>query len=152
HLPTDRYQTFAWLLVALVVGVVIKGIFEFLQETLVGGVSNRTLFDLRNAFFRRPVRQDVGQLAATGPTERMARFPNDMVQLGNGMKILYGRMVVEPLKAVGCLLVACYISWQLTLLFVLLVPAALGTLMYVSRLMRRAARRVLEGMSAIYKI
>lgn len=152
HLPTDRFETFAWLMVMLVVGVLLKGVFEFLQEWLVGSVMNRTLFDLRNAFFRRAVRQDVRQLAGTGTHELMARFTNDMEQLGNGVKILYGRMIVEPLKAVACLLVACYISWQLTLLFVLLVPAALVTLMHVSRLMRRAARRVLEGMSAIYKI
>jgi ATP-binding cassette subfamily B protein/subfamily B ATP-binding cassette protein MsbA len=152
HLPTDRFQTFVWIMAALVFCVVLKGVFEFLNETLVGSVMNRTLFDLRNAFFRRTVQQDVRQLNSTGTTELMARFTNDMEQLGNGIKILYGRMIAEPFKAVGCLLVACYISWQLTLLFVLLVPAALLTLMYISRLMRRAARRVLEGMSAIYKI
>ena len=152
HLPADRFLTFVWLMAAVVVGVVIKGVFEFLHEWLVGSVMNRTLFDLRNTFFRRAVRQDVRQLAGTGTTELMARFTNDMEQLGNGVKILYGRMIVEPLKAVGCLVVACYISWQLTVLFILLVPAALVTLVHVSRLMRRAAKRVLEGMSAIYKI
>lgn len=152
HLPTDPFETFVWLMTAVVVCVLVKGVFEFLHETLVGSVTNRTLFDLRNDFFRRTVRQDVRQVSATGTHELMARFTNDMEQLGNGTKILYGRMIAEPLKAVGCLLVACYISWQLTLVFVLLVPAALMTLMYVSRLMRRAAKRVLEGMSAIYKI
>jgi ATP-binding cassette subfamily B protein/subfamily B ATP-binding cassette protein MsbA len=152
HLPTDRFQTFFWIMVAVVVGVIIKGVFEFLHETLVGCVMNRTLLDLRNTFFRRSVHQDVRQLSATGTHELMARFTNDMEQLGNGIKILYGRMVAEPLKAVGCLAVACYISWQLTLLFALLVPAALLTLAYVSRVMRRAAKRVLERMSAIYKI
>jgi ATP-binding cassette subfamily B protein/subfamily B ATP-binding cassette protein MsbA len=152
HLPTDRFDTFVWIMAAIVLGVVLKGIFEFLHETLVGSVMNRTLFDLRNTFFRRAVHQDVRQLRATGTPELMARFTNDMEQLGNGIKILYGRMIAEPFKAVGCFLVACYISWQLTLLFVLLVPAALLTLMYISRLMRRAAKRVLEGMSAIYKI
>jgi subfamily B ATP-binding cassette protein MsbA len=152
-LPHDRFGTFLWIMVAVVLGVLVKGVFEFLHESLVGGVTNRTLFDLRNVFFRRTLRQDVRQLTANGgTTELMARFTNDMEQLGNGVKILYGRMVAEPLKAVACLAAACYISWQLTLVFVLLVPAAGYTLYRVSRMMRRAARRVLEGMSAIYKI
>ena len=152
HLPPDRFGTFLWIVVALVLGVAIKGVFEFFQETLVGSVMNRTLFDLRNRFFRRAIHQDVRQLSASGTPELMARFTNDMEQLGSGVKILYGRMVVEPLKAFGCLIVACYISWQLTLLFIVLVPAAILTLARVSKMMRRAARKVLERMSAIYKI
>jgi ATP-binding cassette subfamily B protein/subfamily B ATP-binding cassette protein MsbA len=153
RLPTDRFATFVWIVLAVIAGVAVKGVFEFLQESLVGSVMNRTLFDLRNKFFRRAIHQDVRQLALGGGTsDLMARFTNDMEQLGVGVKILYGRMVAEPLKAVGCLIVACYISWQLTLVFAVLVPIALVTLMKVSKMMRRAARKVLERMSAIYKI
>jgi len=152
HLPADPFDTFIWIMVAVVVGVAVKGVFEFFQESLVGSVMNRTLFDLRNRFFRRVIHQDVRQIIGTGTSEVMARFTNDMEQLGGGIKIVYGRMIVEPLKAAGCLAVACYISWQLTLVFAVLVPVALVLLMKVSKMMRRAARKVLERMSAIYKI
>ncbi len=152
YLPEDRFATFLWIVGAVIVGVFIKGIFEFFQESLVGSVMNRTLFDLRNTFFRRTVHQDVRQLAATSTPELMARFTNDLEQLGNGLKILYGRMVVEPLKMVGCLVIACWISWQLTLVFTVLIPLAAILLMKVSRMMRRAAKKLLERMSAIYKI
>lgn len=152
HLPADRFATFLWIIGAVVVGVAVKGVFEFGQESLVGSVTNRTLFDLRNRFFRRVIHQDVRQLSGTGTTELMARFTNDAEQLGLGVKILYGRMIAEPLRAAGCLAVACYISWQLTLVFAVLVPAALVALMRVSKMMRRAAKKVLERMSAIYKI
>ena len=152
HLPHDRFATFLWIAFAVVVGVAVKGVFEFFQETLVGSVMNRTLFDLRNKVFRRVIHQDVRQLAGTGSADLMARFTNDMEQLGGGVKILYGRMVAEPLKAVGCLICACYLSWQLTFVFVVLVPVALILLTRVSKMMRRAAKKVLERMSAIYKI
>ena len=152
HFPQDRFLTFVWIMIGVVVGVAIKGVFEFLQETLVGSVTHRTLFDLRNRIYRRAIHQDVKQLSATGTTEIMARFTNDMEQLGLGIKILYGRMIAEPLKGIGCLVIACCISWQLTLVFIITVPLALGILMKVSKMMRRAARKVLERMSAIYKI
>lgn len=151
-LPWSRFDTFVWIMVAVVIGVAVKGFFDFWQESLVGSVVNRTLFDLRNRFYQAVIHQDTRQLGEAGTTDLMARFTNDMEQLGQGMKTLYGRMVVEPLKAFGCVIGACMVSWQLTLIFLVLVPLALGTLMRLSRMMRRAARKLLERMSDIYKI
>jgi ATP-binding cassette, subfamily B, bacterial MsbA len=151
HLPQDRFETFVWIIAAVIIGLVLKGIFEFCHDALVGSVTNRTLFDLRNAFFRRAIHQDVRQVSATGTPELMARFTNDTEQAGTGLKVLFGRMVGEPLKAIACFVAACLISFKLTLVFVLLVPLAIIALVRVSKLMRKAARRVLERMSAMYK-
>jgi ATP-binding cassette, subfamily B, bacterial MsbA len=151
HLPEDRFQTFVWIIAAVIVGLVFKGIFEFCHDTLVGSVTNRTLFDLRNAFFRRALHQDVRQLSATGTPELMARFTNDTEQAGTGLKVLFGRMVGEPLKAIACFVIACCISFKLTLVFVLVVPLTIIALVRVSKLMRKAAKKVLERMSAMYK-
>src|SRR5262245_25512754 len=152
YLPEDRFLTFVWIVAAVICGLMLKGVFEFLHDTLVGSVTNRTLFDLRNGFFRRALRQDVRQLAATGTPELMARFTNDTEQVGTGLKVLYGRMVGEPLKVLACFIAACVISWQLTVVFVLLVPLTIVVLIRVSKLMRKAARRALERMSAMYKL
>ena len=152
HLPEDRFQTFVWIMVGVVLGLMLKGVFEFLHDSLVGSVTNRVLFDLRNGFFRRALHQDVRQLATTGTPELMARFTNDTEQVGTGLKVLFGRMVGEPLKAVACFVVACCISWQLTLVFLLVVPLTIVALVRVSKLMRKAAKKVLERMSAMYKV
>jgi ATP-binding cassette, subfamily B, bacterial MsbA len=152
HLPEDRFDTFLWIIAAVVCGVMIKGVFEFLHESLIGSITNRTLFDLRNSFFRQALHQDVKQIASAGTSDLMARFTNDTEQAGIGLKILYGKMVGEPLKALGCLIVACCISWQLTIVFIVLVPVAIVVLLRVSKMMRRAAKKVLERMSAMYKL
>ena len=44
----------------------------------------------------------------------------DMEMLAAGIKTLYGRVIAEPLRAFACVVVACYISWQLTLTFLVL--------------------------------
>jgi ATP-binding cassette subfamily B protein/subfamily B ATP-binding cassette protein MsbA len=82
----------------------------------------------------------------------MARFTNDMELVGVGMKTIFGRVISEPLKAVSCVAFACWISWQLTLMFLILVPVALFILTKVGRMMKRATRRLLERMSSIYKV
>src|SRR5205807_5051004 len=75
-----------------------------------------------------------------------------MEMLGTGTKTLFGKVVAEPLRALACVIGACWISWRLTLLFLILVPLALIILTKVGRVMKRATRRLLERMSNIYKI
>ena len=152
HLPNDPFRTFVWIIVALVAGIAVKGLFEFVQESMVGVVVQRTLFDFRNRFFRRGLHQDLKQLGETGPAELMARMTNDVEQLGTGMKMLYGRVMLEPLKMAVSLACACVISWQLTLMFVVVVAVAVLALNKVSRAMKRAARKVLERMSELYRV
>ncbi len=152
HMPTDRFQTFVWIMIAVVIGVALKGFFDFWQEVLVGSVINRTLYDIRNRLFRSLVHQDTRQLAEQGTPEIMSRLTNDVEQLGQGMKTLYGRLIVEPLKAIACLIAACFISWQLTAVFVVLVPLAIVLLTKLSRMVRRAAKKLLERMSDLYQI
>src|SRR5262249_28907354 len=152
YFPEDPFQTLAWILVLVVLGVALRGVFEFWQESLVGSIVNLSLFDLRNRLYRNVIHLDVNHFSEEGTGELMARFTNDMETLGSGVKTLFGKVVAEPLKALVCVLIACWISWQLTLMFLVLVPVAVFILMKVGRLMKRATRRLLERISSIYKI
>ncbi|MCI0460339.1 MAG: ABC transporter ATP-binding protein/permease [Gemmataceae bacterium] len=150
--PDDPFQTLALVIGLVLLAVAIKGVFEFWQETLVGSVVNLSLRDLRNRFFRQAVHLDVQTFHGEGTHEVMSRFTNDMELLGAGQKTLFGRVIAEPLKALACVVIACWISWQLTLLFLVLVPLAIFVLARVGRVMKRASRHCLEKMSSIYKI
>jgi ATP-binding cassette, subfamily B, bacterial MsbA len=151
-LPRDTFPALATLLGLVMGGFVMKCFFEFWQESLVGNVVNNSLCDLRNRFFRNVIHLDVNQFAGQGSTEMMARFTNDVESLGAGMKILFGRVIAEPLRVIVCVALAMMISWQLTLMFLILVPIAALVLYKVGRMMKQATRRVLERMSSIYKI
>src|SRR5207244_64553 len=79
--PEDKFHTLALVMVLVVIGVAIKGFFEFWQESLVGSVVNLSLFDLRNRFYRNVIHLDVGHFSEHGTHELMARFTNDMETL-----------------------------------------------------------------------
>ena len=152
HLPSDNFDTFLVISAAVLASMVAKGFFEFWQEYLVGGVVSKSLLHLRNRFFQASLHLSPRQVQELGTSELMARVTNDAEQVGMGMKILYGKMIVEPLKMFGCVAGACLISWQLTVLFICLVTPAVVALTRVSRSMKKATRRVLERMSGLYKI
>jgi subfamily B ATP-binding cassette protein MsbA len=151
-LPDDCFETLACVTALVLIGITVKCFFEFIQESLVGSVVQLSLFDLRNRFYRRVIHLDVAQFGDQGTTELMSRFTNDMESLGAGMKMLFGKVVAEPLRVVVCVVIACFISWQLTFLFLILVPIAALILMRIGRIMKQATRKVLERMSSIYKI
>ncbi len=150
--PVDRFHTLALIVALIMMAMLMKGFFEFWQESLVGSVVNKSLYDMRNYFYRRVIHLDVNHFQPSGTHELMARFTNDIEQLGTGTKTLFGKVVAEPLRAVACVVVACWISWQLTVMFLVLVPVGLYVLTRVGRMMKRATRRQLERMSTVYKI
>jgi ATP-binding cassette, subfamily B, bacterial MsbA len=150
--PQDRFHTMALVVGLVVLAVAIKGFFEFWQESLVGSVVNMVLYDIRNRFFRTALNLDVQSFSNEGSHELMSRFTNDMELLGGGLKTIFGKVIAEPLRALACVILACWISWQLTLMFLVLVPVALFVVTKAGRVIKRASRRVLERMSNIYKI
>jgi subfamily B ATP-binding cassette protein MsbA len=151
-LPAGRFAALAALFGIVLIAVALRGVFEFLQESLVGSITNRTLCDLRSRIFRNVIHLDVGHFNDQGSHGMMANLTNDMETFGVGVRMLYGRVVGEPLKALACIVVACMIAWQLTLLFLILVPVAAWVLAKVGRMMKRASRRLLERMSHLYRV
>ena len=151
-LPLEPFRTLAVVLALVLLAVILKCSFEFCQDWLVGSVINLGLFDLRNEFFRRVLKQDAEQFGDRGSADLMSRFTTDMEALGLGTKTLFGRVVSEPLKAVACVVLACFISWQLTLLFLVMVPVAGYVLGRIGRTMKQATKKMLERISNIYRI
>jgi ABC-type multidrug transport system fused ATPase/permease subunit len=151
-LPRKGFETLFLLLVLVMSGVAVKGLFMFLQEVLVADVMQLTLFDIRNQFYRRTMALDLSCFGDQGSSELIARFTNDMDSLSQGLNTLLGKVVREPLRAISCLSIALWLNWRLTLLAMVLVPISALTANRAGRIMKRAVRRSLESMSTIYKI
>ncbi len=152
YLPSDQFRCLQLLMGLVLVGVVIKGCFMFLQEVLVADVMQLTLFDVRNLFFRRTMNLDLASFSEQGSSELMTRFTNDMDSFGMGLNTLLSKLIREPLRAVICISGAFWFNWRLTCLTLVVVPISAYTTYRVGRVMKRAVRRSLESMSSIYKI
>lgn len=152
YLPRDGFKTLLLLLVIVMVGVALKGVFLFFQEVLVADITQLTLFEIRNQFYRRTLKLDLGRFGEQGTAELMARFTSDMDSFSQGLNTLLGKVIREPLRALGCMSVALWLNWRLTLLALILVPVSAYTTRRAGKAMRRAVRRSLESISNVYKI
>ncbi len=103
YLPKDSFKSLVLLIGMVMLGVAFKGVFLFLQETLVADVMQLTLFRIRNAFFRSTVNLDLASFSDQGSSELMARFTNDMDSFGQGLNTLMSKLIREPMRIASCL-------------------------------------------------
>jgi ABC-type multidrug transport system fused ATPase/permease subunit len=151
-LPNDGFKTLVLLLAVVMGGVALKGVFQFAQDVLVADVTQLSLFDIRNLFFRRTMALDLASFSDQGSAELMARFTNDIDSVSQGYNTLLSKMVREPLRIATCLAGAMWLNWRLTCLTLVIVPISAFTTVHVGKILKRAVRRSLESMSNIYKI
>ncbi len=152
YLPDDSFRTLLLLIGFVMAGVAVKGLFQFCQEVLVADITQLSLFDIRNLFFRRTMALDLASFSDQGSAELMSRFTSDMDSVAQGFNTLLSKVIREPLRIVTCLGGALWLNWRLTCLALVLVPVSAYCTMRAGKIMKRAVRRSLESMSNIYKI
>lgn len=151
HLPRDAFDTMALVLVLLLVGTLIKGAAIFVQDVLVGSAVEKSVRGVREACFEHCLSLDYQTLSAEGTAPLMSRFTNDINVMSNGLKLMGGKVVREPLKALTCVVLAFMVNWQLTLMSLLFVPL-FGIVFYrYGKALKAASLRMMESMSRIYE-
>lgn len=151
-LPADGFRTLVLLLGLVMLGIAVKGVFQFSQDVLVANVTQLSLFDIRNLFFRRTMALDLASFSEQGSAELMSRFTSDIDSVSQGFNTLLSKMVREPLRILTCLGGALWLNWRLTCLTLVIVPISAFTTVHVGKILKRAVRRSLESMSTIYRI
>ncbi|MCA8994914.1 MAG: ABC transporter ATP-binding protein [Planctomycetaceae bacterium] len=150
--PNNDFHTFAWIIGLLIFATAVKGVFIFFQDVLVGNVAESVVMSVRKDMLKKVLGLDYQTLASEGTPGLMSRFTFDSEQLSQGITLLGGRMIREPLKCIACMGFALYINWRLTLLSLLFIPLLGLFLNSFGKMLKRASRRMMESMSQIYKV
>lgn len=149
--PDDRFDTFALILVFILMLTAIKGLCIFVQEVLTGGVVELVVMGVRKHCLRCALKLDYQTLTRNGTGDLMSRFTNDVNVMSTGLSLLGGKVLREPLKAVICIVCAFAVNWKLALLACVFVPI-FGYVFYrFGRSLKKAALCTMESMSRIYK-
>ena len=82
----------------------------------------------------------------------MSRFTYDMESLSQGLKLLCSSAMLEPFKMVACLAGAAFVSWRLLLFSLIVAPVGFLLIRKLSRILKHANRKAMEGMSRIYAL
>jgi ATP-binding cassette, subfamily B, bacterial MsbA len=152
RLPRDKFNLLALILAVQLLLTLGKGACEFVQETLIAQLVELSLMGVRKDCFRRVLRLDYQSVTMKGTPKLMSHFTNDMNVMASGLRLMGGKVIQEPLKALACIILAFFVCWQLTLLSLLTAPLLAIIFARIGSSLRRASHRAMDSMTRVYKV
>ena len=144
YTPSGAFATLIMLVVILLAGTVLKGIFLIGNMVLVARVGQRTVLDLQNKFFKNTLQQDLKTLGEKGTGDMVGRIRGETGVIGNAVTTLFGKTLREPFKMLACLIGAALINWRLLIFSLLIAPIAAFLMIKLSQSIKRANKRAVE--------
>ena len=135
----------AIVIIILGVGIltVIRCIAKFYKGYLAEKVVQVGINRLRRDAFAHVMRMPIGFFGNERPSDTVSRLVRDTGQMGNGIKVLLGKALQEPMNAILLLSTAALVSWQLTVIFLLGAPPTLAFVIILGRKMKKASKKSL---------
>ncbi len=142
-----RLGLLAWLVAGMVAIPVVSaliGVYQTYQTTLLG---NRVMADLRGRLFEHLQRLDLSFFTATRTGAIQSRLANDVGGVQSVLSETASSILGNVVTVLAALVAMVVLSWQLTLVAVLLIPLFVVLQVRVGRVRRKLAGRTQESLS-----
>ncbi len=146
YLPHDPFMTVVVVISFVILGTLVKHIFMMVNTLIIAKVSVNIGRNLRLRIFEQAMEMDRGGFANYGTSGFTTHIAATTDMLSRGLISLFGGAVREPLKILACLLGACYISWRLLLLSLIVAPMVSYLIVWLSKRIKSICRRTLDKM------
>lgn len=143
----NRTKAVVLIILAVTVITVIRCIARYYQQYLAEKVVQVGINHLREDAFVHVMNMPVGFFACERPSDSVSRLIRDTGAMGNGIKVMLGRALQEPLNAALLLCAAALLNWQLTVIFLCGAPPTLWLVIALGRKMKQASKKSLIAWS-----
>jgi ABC-type multidrug transport system fused ATPase/permease subunit len=133
--------------IIIILGMSVVTIFRctarFYQTYLADKVAMTTVTHIREDVFSHSMHMPIGFFSSKGTSDTTSRILADVGACGKGVKVLLGKTLREPFKAIGLLTGAFIVSWQLTLIFLTAAPFTIAAFGILGRKIKKATKKSL---------
>lgn len=149
-LPRDnskeaRKDAVIFIIVAMMVVTIFRCFGTFIQKYVGAKIVQVAIAQLREELFEHAMYMPVGYFTAYGTSDAVSRMIGDVNGIGKGIRVLLGKSLQEPLKAVFMLAAAMILSFKLTLIFLSLAPLVIYLMALFGRRIRKYSGRSLRS-------
>jgi ATP-binding cassette, subfamily B, bacterial MsbA len=150
YLPDSSFWALALLVATLCCATIIKDVFLTANIILVERVAQSAVVDLRSRLMRTALKRELDAFGNDRSMALQTRFTSEMTAIAVAINAAIGRVLLEPLKMIACLIGAALICWRLLLLSLIVAPVAGFIAIKLAQSLKRANRRALEEMGHLY--
>ena len=140
----DPMQAITALCIAIAVVFMLKNVFDYLKQYLVVQLEQSVTRDLRNLVYTHLLELDLRFYNRTRAGQIINRLTSDIDLLRTMVTRNMSTFITSVLQIVIAIWVLVQISWQLTLLALVVMPLTFGMWRRLLAPLRRGDRRVLE--------
>jgi ABC-type multidrug transport system fused ATPase/permease subunit len=134
-----------FIILMMAVFTVIRCTARYYQDYTAQKVVDTSVAHLREDMFSHSMDIPACFFTDQGTSDTVSRLIRDTTIIGSGIKIIFGKALREPLKAVGMIAVAMVINYKVTLMFLCGAPLALYALSQIGRKIKRATKKTLHS-------
>ncbi|MHB8974146.1 MAG: ABC transporter ATP-binding protein [Pirellulaceae bacterium] len=143
-LPEKPFMTVVVVIAMLLISTAIKHVFMLANTMLIASASSHIARTTRLRIFERAMNMDRVGFAKYGTSGFTTQLTATTDMLANGVMEVYGGAIREPLKILACLAGACFISWRLLVLSLIIAPLVTYLIVWLSKRIKSVSRRTLE--------
>ncbi|MGW5521946.1 ABC transporter ATP-binding protein [Gordonia sp. NPDC003950] len=148
-IPKQDVTLLVWAVVAMIGITVVSSVLGVLQTWISTTVGQRVMHDLRTRVFAHLQRQSLGFFTRTRGGEVQSRLTNDIGGMQTVVTTTATSVAANLTTVVGTVVAMVVLSWQLSLLSLVVVPPAIWLTRTVARMRREvtaARQRTLADM------
>jgi ABC-type multidrug transport system fused ATPase/permease subunit len=148
----DHQQTLVLYCVVILIITVLKNLFLYLQGYFMAWVQQSIMREFRDRLFEKYQRLSLDYFHHRRTGQVMARVTNDVVVLNEAIDIGFNRLVADSIMVVVFTAFLFILSWKLTLLAMVCLPAVFGFIWFIGKKMRKYSERTQQRMADVNSV
>jgi subfamily B ATP-binding cassette protein MsbA len=145
----DTLFNFCW---AIMIVVIAKNVFLYLQGFFMAFVQQSVVKDFRDRIFKKYQLLSLDYFHSRRTGTIISRVTNDVVVLNDSINLGFNRLITDSILVFVFLAFLIIISWKLTLLAVGVMLVVFGFIWFIGKKMRKYSLRAQEKMSDVNSV
>lgn len=147
-----RVDTLFKFCVLILVIVVVRNIFYYLQGFYIAYVQQSVVRDFRDALFSKYQRLSLDYFHKRRTGEIISRVTNDVVVLNQSIDIGFHHLITDSVMVLVFLAFVIILSWKLTLLSFIVMPVIFGFIWFIGKKMRKYSEKAQRRMADVNSV
>lgn len=148
----SRVDTLFKFCVIILLIVVARNVFYYLQGFFIAYVQQSVVRDFRDALFSKYQRLSLDYFHKRRTGEIISRVTNDVVVLNQSIDIGFHQLITDSVMVLVFLSFVVILSWELTLLSFIVMPIIFGFIWFIGKKMRKYSEKAQRRMADVNSV